>query len=130
VLLNHKVIQYNYRPNDRIQTPQHIEPARLEDVSETILDVVADYRLLPPHLGRRCIRDGSNLAELVRVMNTYCSNLIRGSDLAHDIQTALAGISTRMKDIPSPRRLVIRDRDSQRASYRAACGNSNIRWLC
>ena len=76
-----------------IETPQRIEPARLEEASESISDVIADLSAAAATLGKSLHpKTASNLAALVRVMNTYYSNLIEGHHTRpRDIQRALAG---------------------------------------
>jgi Fic family protein len=75
------------------ETPQRIEPARLEEVSETIGDAVANLSAASATLGRALHpKTAANLAGLTRVMNTYYSNLIEGHHTRpRDIQRALAG---------------------------------------
>lgn len=70
-----------------------IEPARLEDLPEAISDVLADLTAAAAGLGGRLHpRTAANLADLVRLMNTYYSNLIEGHDTRpRDIERALAG---------------------------------------
>src|SRR6266852_5544167 len=70
-----------------------IEPARLEEASEAISDVVADLSAAAAALGAALDpRTAANLADLVRIMNTYYSNLIEGHDTRpRDIARALAG---------------------------------------
>ncbi len=79
--------------SDPLETPQRIEPARLEEASEAISDVVADLSAAAATLGRSLHpKTASNLAGLVRIMNTYYSNLIEGHHTRpRDIQRALAG---------------------------------------
>lgn len=76
-----------------IETPQRIEPARLEEASEAISDVVAELSATTATLGKSLHpMTAANLAALVRVMNTYYSNLIEGHHTwPRDIQRALAG---------------------------------------
>jgi Fic family protein len=76
-----------------IESVQRIEPARLEQVSETISDVVAELATASARLGHGLNpRTAANLAALVRIMNTYYSNLIEGHDTRpRDIERALAG---------------------------------------
>lgn len=58
-----------------MRTVDLVEPVRLENPSVKIIDVAA-----------------ASLAEVVRIMNTYCSNLIDGHNTRpHDIQRALSG---------------------------------------
>ena len=76
-----------------LETPQRIEPARLENTSEAISDVVAELSATSATLGKSLHpKTAANLADLVRVMNTYYSNLIEGHHTRpRDIQRALAG---------------------------------------
>ncbi|GGI27458.1 MULTISPECIES: Fic family protein [Bradyrhizobium] len=76
-----------------IETPQRIEPARLEETSEAIADVVADLSAASARLGVGLHqRTAANLANLVRLMNTYYSNLIEGHNTRpKDIARALEG---------------------------------------
>lgn len=76
-----------------IETPQRIEPARLEETSEAIADVVADLSAASARLGVGLHqRTAANLADLVRLMNTYYSNLIEGHNTRpKDIARALEG---------------------------------------
>ena len=75
------------------ETPQHIEPARLEETSEANADVIADLSAASTKLGVGLHpRTAANLADLVRVMNTYYSNLIKGHETRpNDIVRALEG---------------------------------------
>ena len=75
------------------ETVQRIEPARLEEASEAISDVVAELSGAAATLGKALHpTTAANLADLVRVMNTYYSNLIEGHHTRpRDIQRALAG---------------------------------------
>lgn len=81
------------RPNDRIEMVTRIEPTRLEHTPEQIADLVADLSASSAQLGRSLHpRTAANLADLVRIMNTYYSNLIEGHDTRpRDIERALAG---------------------------------------
>src|SRR6185312_7216029 len=76
-----------------IETVERIEPARLEDVPEAIADVIAELSAAAAGLGRALhSRTAANLSDLVRVMNTYYSNLIEGHNTRpRDIERALAG---------------------------------------
>jgi Fic family protein len=76
-----------------IETPNRIEPARLEEPGEAITDVVAEIASASASLGRALHpRTAANLAGLVRIMNTYYSNLIEGHNTRpRDIERALAG---------------------------------------
>ncbi|WP_263491579.1 MULTISPECIES: hypothetical protein [unclassified Mesorhizobium] len=75
------------------ESVQRIEPARLEDASEAISDALAELSATSAMLGNSLHpRTAANLADLVRIMNTYYSNLIEGHDTRpRDIERALAG---------------------------------------
>lgn len=81
------------RPEQPPETTQRIEPARLENPPEAVADLVAELSAASAKMGRSLHpRTASNLAELVRIMNTYYSNLIEGHDTRpRDIERALAG---------------------------------------
>jgi Fic family protein len=70
-----------------------IEPARLEEPSGEIADLVAELSAAGAVLGSKLHpTTAANLADLVRIMNTYYSNLIEGHDTRPaDIERALAG---------------------------------------
>lgn len=76
-----------------VESPQRIEPARLEEPSEDIGDVVAELSADSARLGQALhARTAANLAALVRIMNAYYSNLIEGHNTRpKDIERALAG---------------------------------------
>jgi Fic family protein len=76
-----------------IESVDRIEPARLEDAGEEIMDLIAQVSAAATGLGGALHpRTASNLAELVRIMNCYYSNLIEGHDTRpRDIERALAG---------------------------------------
>ena len=75
------------------ESVQRIEPARLEETPEAVSDAVADLSARSATLGNALNpHTAANLAGLVRVMNTYYSNLIEGHDTRpKDIERALAG---------------------------------------
>jgi Fic family protein len=75
------------------ESVERIEPARLEDAPEAISDVVAELSAAAAKLEHALNpRAAANLADLVRIMNTYYSNLIEGHNTRpHDIARALAG---------------------------------------
>lgn len=83
----------NDRPNQPHETPGRIEPARLENPPESVADLAAELSAASAKLGTSLHpTTAGNLAELVRVMNTYYSNLIEGHDTRpRDIERALAG---------------------------------------
>jgi Fic family protein len=89
-----------YLPTNRTKIGQNhpesvsrIEPARLEEPTTEIADVIADLATSSATLGKALHpRTAANLADLVRVMNTYYSNLIEGHNTRpRDIERALAG---------------------------------------
>src|SRR5881628_1035393 len=82
------------------ETVQRIDPARLEDISEPISDVLAELSASSAVLGKSLHpRTAANLVDLVRIMNTYYSNLIEGHNARpRDIERALAGEFDRDED--------------------------------
>ena len=76
-----------------LETPQRIEPTRLVDTPEELSDAVAELSAATATLGAALHpRTAANLAALVRVMNSYYSNLIEGHvTRPRDIVRALAG---------------------------------------
>jgi Fic family protein len=76
-----------------LETLQRIEPTRLEEIPEAISDVIAELSAAAATLGAALNpRTAANLADLVRMMNTYYSNLIEGHNTRPgDIERALAG---------------------------------------
>lgn len=76
-----------------LETPDRIEPALLVEAPPEITDLVAELSAKAATLGRALHpRAASNLADLVRIMNTYYSNLIEGHHTRpRDIERALAG---------------------------------------
>lgn len=76
-----------------IESVQRIEPARLEEPGEAIADTVAELAAAAATLGNTLHpRTAANLADLVRIMNAYYSNLIEGHNTRpRDIERALAG---------------------------------------
>jgi Fic family protein len=75
------------------ESTQRIEPARLEEPGEAIADLVAELSAAAATLGNKLHpRTAANLADLVRIMNAYYSNLIEGHNTRpKDIERALAG---------------------------------------
>jgi Fic family protein len=76
-----------------LETVQCIEPARPEEATEALTDAIADLVAAATKLGRALHpRTAANLADLVRIANTYYSNLIEGHNTRpRDIERALAG---------------------------------------
>src|SRR6266849_3191474 len=83
-----------------IESVQRIEPARVEQVAETITDVVAELSAAAAKLGHAlhpCT--ATNLAGIVRITNTYYTNLIEGHNTRpRDIARALVGELDRDSD--------------------------------
>ena len=77
----------------QLETPQRIQPALLEETPVAVTDAVAELSAASATLGKALHpRTAANLADLVRIMNTYYSNLIEGHRTRpRDIQRALAG---------------------------------------
>jgi Fic family protein len=75
------------------ESVSRIEPARLEEPTGPIADTIAELAASAATLGKALHpRTAGNLADLVRIMNTYYSNLIEGHDTRpRDIERALAG---------------------------------------
>lgn len=82
-----------HRPDWPNESVDRIEPARLEDPTAEIADVIAELSAASATLGRALNpRTAAELAELVRIMNCYYSNRIEGHDTRpRDIERALAG---------------------------------------
>ncbi len=60
-----------------IETPTSIEPCLLDEASPAILDLVAELSRASGSLDAKLHpRSAANLADLVRIMNCYYSNLI------------------------------------------------------
>lgn len=80
-------------PKNALETPFRIEPTRLEQPSAAIADLVAEIAAASATLGKALHPNtAANLADLVRMMNCYYSNLIEGHDTRpRDIERALSG---------------------------------------
>lgn len=78
-----------------IEAPSRIEPARIDAPEGDLLDLVADIAAKAEVLGRALHpATAAQLARLVRIMNTYYSNLIEGHNTRpREIEQALAGIT-------------------------------------
>jgi Fic family protein len=74
-----------------IETPSRIEPCFLENAGGELLDLIAEIPRASANLGARLHpRTAASLADLVRVMNCYYSNLIEGHNTRpKDIERAL-----------------------------------------
>jgi len=88
------------RPDERRENVLRIEPARVENPPERVADLAADLSAASAKLGGSLHpRTAANLADLVRIMNTYYSNLIEGHNTRpRDIERALAGEFDRDED--------------------------------
>jgi Fic family protein len=73
------------------ETPSRIEPCLLDEIGPEIVDLVASVSATSNNLGKRLHpRSAESLADLVRVMNCYYSNLIEGHNTTpREIQQAL-----------------------------------------
>lgn len=76
-----------------IETPARIEPATLDAAPAALADTIADLSAEAATLGRSLHpRTAAGLADMVRIMNSYYSNLIEGHNTRpRDIERALAG---------------------------------------
>jgi Fic family protein len=76
-----------------VESVDRIEPALLVDAPAEIIDVIAELSAKAATLGAALHpQTASNLADLVRIMNTYYSNLIEGHHTRpRDIERALSG---------------------------------------
>jgi Fic family protein len=81
------------RPHSLVESPLRIEPARLDNPPERVADLAAELSAASARLGRSLHPlTAANLADLVRIMNSYYSNLIEGHNTRpRDIERALAG---------------------------------------
>ncbi len=85
-----------------METVQRIEPARLDDVPEHVADLVAELSAAAAKLEHSLApRTALSLAEMVRIMNTYYSNLIEGNQTRpRDIERALQAGRKSAADMP------------------------------
>lgn len=76
-----------------LETVARFEPALLENLTPELGDLVAEIASASATLGKALHpKTAGHLADLVRVMNTYYSNLIEGHDTRpRDIERALSG---------------------------------------
>src|SRR5271155_1856533 len=75
------------------ESVSRIEPALMDEPTGPVADAIAELAAAAATLGKALHpRTASNLADLVRIMNTYYSNLIEGHDTRpREIERALAG---------------------------------------
>lgn len=73
--------------------PSRMEPARIEEMTAELPDLAADLTAEAARLaGRLTARTLADLADMVRLMNSYYSNRIEGNNTRpRDIERALAG---------------------------------------
>jgi Fic family protein len=78
--------------SDVIETPSRLEPCLLDEAPPALLDLVADLSAASSALGARLHpRSAAGLADAVRIMNCYYSNLIEGHNTTpREIERALA----------------------------------------
>ena len=76
-----------------VESPQRIEPTRIEEIPADVADLVAELSAASASRGAaRHPSTAAQLAGLVRLMNAYYSNLIEGHNTRpRDIERALAG---------------------------------------
>jgi Fic family protein len=76
-----------------VESPQRIEPTRIEEIPADVADLVAELSAAAATLGAALHPStAAQLAGLVRLMNAYYSNLIEGHITPpRDIERALAG---------------------------------------
>ena len=79
--------------NRQLEGPSRIEPSLLEPVPRGIADLAAELSAAGAVLGASLPpMTATNLASLVRIMNSYYSNLIEGHDTRpRDIERAISG---------------------------------------
>ena len=122
-----------------IETPARLEPCQLGSYSERLADLVSGVTAAATTLGTRLHpHSAQSLADLVRVMNCYYSNLIEGHDTRpRDIERALFD---ELETTPERRNLQLEARahirvqqaiDEQHASDTLAepASGTFIRWL-
>src|ERR1700685_2558472 len=87
------MVQNKPAKKEPVEAPTRIEPARVEEPTEAISDALAELSATTATLGKALHpRTAANLADVVRIMNTYYSNLIEGHNTRpKDIERALAG---------------------------------------
>ena len=75
------------------ETPSRLEPMRLSSVPEQTAGLVAELSASSARLGHSLhAQSAANLADLVRVMNAYYTNLIEGHNTRpRDIERAMSG---------------------------------------
>jgi Fic family protein len=122
-----------------IETPYRLEPTLLESYPVTLGDTIAELVRVATALGSRLHpTTGTSLADLVRVMNCYYSNLIEGHNARpRDIERALANqleADHERRDLQLEARAHIRVQSAVDAMDRAGtlgepAQEDHIRWL-
>lgn len=76
-----------------LETPARIEPTRLAETPEVTTDLLAELTEASTRLGNSLHpKTAKSLSDLIRIMNTYYSNLIEGHrTMPRDIERATAG---------------------------------------
>lgn len=121
------------------ETPYRIEPCLLASYPTDLADVIADLASSAASLGARLHpHSAASLAELVRLMNCYYSNLIEGHNTRPlDIERALAGVlhdDNERRDLQREAEAHIRvqrdvDRECQGGTYGEPAARARILWL-
>ncbi|MCQ8129410.1 hypothetical protein [Methylomonas rivi] len=88
------------------ETPYRIEPCLLENPPLDAVDLVAELASLTEQLGARLHPDAAaSLADMVRIMNCYYSNLIEGHNtLPRDIECCLVTQSNSVRPTLNPKK--------------------------
>lgn len=109
---------------DLPEATSRIEPARIEYLTEEMGDLVAELSAQAERLGRVLHpKTAGNLADLVRLMNTYYTNLIEGHHTRpRDIERALEGDTDEDKR-DFQKEAVAHYRVQQMIDWRAAAGD-------
>ncbi|KAA5612965.1 Fic family protein [Rhodovastum atsumiense] len=100
ILADFRILPYNVSLLSRLrigkvafeETPARIEPCLLDETGPEIVDLIAALSASSSALGIRLhARSAANLADAVRIMNCYYSNLIEGHNTTpREIERALA----------------------------------------
>jgi Fic family protein len=122
-----------------LETPAGIEPCLLEQYPSSLADVIAELIAATSKLGERLHpATAASLAQLVRVMNCYYSNLIEGHNTRpRDIERALADDlheDKQRRDLQLEARAHIRvqeqiDAACAAGTYGEPAGCERLRWL-
>src|SRR4249919_3863142 len=122
-----------------LETPFRIEPCLLEEYPVALADLISDLVSRSATLGNRLHpKTAASLADLVRVMNCYYSNLIEGHNTRPlDIERALANDLDEdgdRRDLQSEALAHIRvqrevDDECRRGSYGEPANRERIQWL-